>query len=135
MASRLCQELLTSIFEHVLSDVDPTNVDSSRSSNTLAKPTSSPQGTLCTAARVCRSWNAACTKLLYSDPGPCISRYEGLYLPHLIDSLRRHQYLRECVRAVTITASLEAGLWVSDYACEGDLFAQLVELCPRLRGM
>jgi hypothetical protein len=35
---------------------------------------------------------------------------------------------------MTITASLEAGLWVSDYACEGDLFCELIELCPRLKG-
>jgi len=76
----------------------------------------------------------AATKLLYRDPGDAISRYEGLYLPHLIKSLRQDVYLRGYVRGFTVTASLEAGLWVSDYSGEGDLFCELIELCPGIKG-
>lgn len=98
------------------------------------KKTTSAHGTLCSASRVCKSWNTAATKLLYRDPGHAISRYEGLYLPHLLVSLRKDAFLRDCVRGFTVTASLEAGLWVSDYAGEGDLFCELIELCPRIEG-
>jgi hypothetical protein len=97
------------------------------------KRSASAHGTVCSATRVCKKWNVAATKALYSDPGPAISRYEGLYLPRLIASLKRDEFLRESVRSLTITASLEAGLWVSSYKREGDLFCELVELCPRLR--
>lgn len=97
------------------------------------KRSASAHGTVCSSTRVCKKWNAAATKALYSDPGPAISRYEGLYLPRLIASLKKDEFLRDSVRSLTITASLEAGLWVSNYKREGDLFCELVELCPRLR--
>ena len=98
------------------------------------KKTITAHGTLCSASRVCKAWNAAAAKVLYRDPGHAISRYEGLYLPHLLLSLRKDAFLRDCVRGFTVTASLEAGLWVSDYAGEGDLFCELIELCPRIEG-
>lgn len=173
-ASRLCQELLTCIFEHVLAAGDVSGesttttqaqheiVNSQLHSNnkpqrselptkrlrsaseqqtathgtlgqSLAKKTVSAHGTLCLSSRVCRSWYTAATKLLYRDPGNAISRYEGLYLPHLLSSLRTDAFLRDCVRGFTVTASLEAGLWVSDYAGEGDLFCEFIELCPRIQ--
>lgn len=97
------------------------------------KPTS-VHGTLACAARVCKDWASAAVKLLYHDPGDAISRYEGLYLPHLLQTLRKDPFLRGCVRGFTVTASLEAGLWVSDYSGEGDLFCELIELCPKIKG-
>lgn len=135
MAQKLCQELLTSIFEQCLNcpEAPPTPTDGCMLADSKRSP--SPHGTLCSAARVCRSWNTAASHFLYSDPGPSICRYEGLYIPHLIASLRKDTSgaLRDSVKSLTITASLEAGLWISNYACEGDLFCELVELCPRLR--
>lgn len=142
MASgRLCQELLTCIFEHILSSEDGGAESSVLSTSTpyqliaqqqaqqrhsaqtkrlrsaseqqvaghskhpISKRTISPHGTLCSVARVCRDWNTAATKLLYNDPGHAISRYEGLYLPHLLFSLQKDPFLRACVRAFTVTAS------------------------------
>lgn len=143
MAAKLCQELLTVIFEECLraGPDDPsalpgawssaasaagagaasvTTSSSSLPAVTDGKRLVSAYGTLCSATRVCRRWNLPATKTLYSDPGPAISRYEGLYLPPLLAALKRDQFLRDCVRALTITASLEAGLWVSDYTKEGE---------------
>lgn len=122
---------LASSFTSSLSSGSPETHTSGPQRN--GKRSASAHGTVCSATRVCKRWNAAATKALYSDPGPAISRYEGLYLPRLIASLKRDEFLRESVRNLTITASLEAGLWVSSYKREGDLFCELVELCPRLR--
>lgn len=136
MANKLCQELLTTIFTECLAnppDSAPLR-EACRSGSSTAPRLPSPHGTLASAARVCKSWRDAATKVLYNDPGPSICRYEGLYLPHLIASLRKDPYLQNCVRSLSITASLEAGLWISNYACEGDLFCELLELCPELRG-
>lgn len=172
---KLCHELLTCIFEHVIAADDDSVEYSCRSAmlpsqsplsrQVKAGPvqqwremptkrlraaseqqtvshtkqpspgkTSTAHGTLSCAARVCKDWASAAVKLLYRDPGDAISRYEGLYLPHLLQSLRKDAYLRGCVRGFTVTASLEAGLWVSDYTGEGDLFCELIELCPRIKG-
>jgi hypothetical protein len=173
---KLCQELLTCIFEHVLAaGTVSTHSTSPSAAKQFQSPTSQPlqrsnaqqwcelpttkrlrsaseqqtvshtkqpsskkpasaHGTLCCAARVCQDWAIAATKVLYRDPGDAISRYEGLYLPHLLKSLRDDVYLRGYVRGFTVTASLEAGLWVSDYSGEGDLFCELIELCPGIRG-
>jgi hypothetical protein len=140
MAAKLCQELLTVIFEECLQagPEDSSALPGAWSSAAAAaaadcKRIVSPHGTICSATRVCKNWNTPATKILYSDPGPAISRYEGLYLPPLLAALKRDQFLRDCVRSLTITASLEAGLWVSDFTKEGDLFCELVELCPRLK--
>ena len=147
MASKLCQELLTVIFEECL-QAGPEDGSAlpgawcSLAASAAAAGTSpgadskrivSPYGTLCSATRVCKKWNTPATKILYSDPGPAISRYEGLYLPQLLAALKQDKFLSDCVRSLTITASLEAGLWVSDFSKEGDLFCELVELCPRLK--
>lgn len=171
---KLCQELLTCIFEHVLAagtvstdfsspfpnlqsqgTVPRTQYASSQQScetpikrlrsaseqqtvshtkQPPSKKLGTAHGTLCSAARVNKEWAIAASKLLYRDPGDAISRYEGLYLPHLLKSLRHDVYLRDYVRGFTVTASLEAGLWVSDYSGEGDLFCELLELCPRIKG-
>lgn len=134
-AGQLCQELLTAIFDEIL---DAPAVPDSPSRNSpapfLTKRFASPHANLNSAAQVCRSWNAAATKALYSDPGQAISRYEGLYLPHLITALRNDSFLRASVRSLTIENTLEAGLWISDRDAEGDLFCDLLELCPNLRG-
>jgi hypothetical protein len=44
----------------------------------------SSHGILSSAARVCKAWNSAATKILYRDPGTAISRYEGLYSAPLV---------------------------------------------------
>lgn len=173
---KLCQELLTCIFEHVLAagtvnDHSPSSSAAQQFQGPVSQPLqrsyaqqwceipttkrlrsaseqqtvshtkqlsskkpASAHGTLCCAARVCKDWASAATQVLYRDPGDAISRYEGLYLPHLLKSLRDDVYLRGCVRGFIVTASLEAGLWVSDYSGEGDLFCELIELCPGIRG-
>ena len=125
MSQKLCEELLTAIFDACLTG--SSSVTSANSHFNLAnRRSASPQGTLCSAARVCRAWNNAATSMLYYDPGPPISRYEGLYLPLLLSSLRNNPLLRKSVRSLTITASLEAGLWISDFACEGESHASSI---------